>query len=184
MIRCFVAIGMPETARAALARLQASLPLPRKTTPEGFHLTLAFLGDIPEPQAEEAHLALVALRMSGFSFALDGVGLFGGARPRLAYGAVTPEPGLTALQAKVETALRRAGLAPEARRFTPHVTLGRLRGGRIEAERIEAAVAGAAGFRAGPWWVDGFGLWRSDPAPGGRSYEEIAHYPLAGSAEG
>jgi 2'-5' RNA ligase len=92
---------------------------------------------------------------------------------------VAHAPALMALQAKVEVALRRAGIGLEARRFSPHVTLGRLQGGRAEAERIEAAAAAAAGFRAGPWQVDTFGLWRSDPAPGGRVHEEIMRYPLA-----
>lgn len=179
MIRCFAAIGIPARVREDLARLQDGLPLPKPADPEGFHLTLAFLGDIAEPAAEEAHLALAALRAPGFALALEGVALFGGARPRVAYAAVAPAPGLIALQAKVAAALRRAGFALEARRFTPHVTLGRLRGGRAEAERIERAVAGAAGFRAGPWPVEAFGLWRSDPAPGGRIYEEVTRYPLA-----
>lgn len=178
MIRCFVAIALPEEVRDALALLQAGLPLPRPVPAAGFHLTLSFLGDIPEPQAEEAHLALSAIRSPGFEMALSGVGLFGGARPRVAYAAVAPQPALMALQTKVETALRNAGLTPEARRFTPHVTLGRLKGGRGEAERIERAAAGAAGFRAGPWPVAAFGLWRSDPGPEGRIYEEVMRYPL------
>lgn len=183
MIRCFVAIGLPDPVRVELATLQALLPLPRTSLPEGFHLTLAFLGDLPEPQVEEAHLALSALHVPAFEMALQGVALFGGARPRVAYAAVRPAPGLIALHQRVETALRRVGITLEARRFTPHVTLGRLRGRRDEAQRIEAAVAAAAGFCVGPWPVDRFGLWRSDPGPEGRVYTEMADYPLQPAAE-
>lgn len=179
MIRAFVAIGLPDPVRAELASLQALLPLPRRSLSEGFHLTLAFLGDLPEPELDEAHLALAAIHGPAFEMELRGVALFGGDRPRVAYAAVPPAPGLIALQARVETALRRAGIAIEARRFTPHVTLGRLGGRRDEAARIEAAVAEAAGFRAGPWRVDRFGLWRSDPGPDGRVYAEMVDYPLA-----
>ncbi|MDE3078669.1 MAG: RNA 2',3'-cyclic phosphodiesterase [Paracoccaceae bacterium] len=178
MIRAFVAIGLPEAVRAELARLQAVLPLPRRSLPDGFHLTLAFLGDRPEPELDEAHLALSAIRCPAFEMELRGAALFGGDRPRVAYAAVAPAPGLMALHDRVETALRRAGIAIEARRFTPHVTLGRLGGRRDEAARIEAAVAAAAGFRAGPWRVDRFGLWRSDPGPEGRVYAEMVDYPL------
>ncbi len=184
MLRCFVAIGLPAEVQTALARLQAALPLPRPAAAESFHLTLAFLGDIVETAADEAHLALAALRAPGFALTLEGVALFGGAKPRVVYAAVAPQPALMALQAKVEVALRRAGLSPDARRFTPHVTLGRLTGGRAEAARVEAAAAAAAGFRAGPWRVAHFGLWRSDPAPGGRIHAEIMRYPLTAGRAG
>ena len=58
---------------------------------------------------------------------LDGLGLFGGDKPRALYAAVSPEPGLTDLQAEQERLVRRAGVEPERRKFTPHVTLARLR---------------------------------------------------------
>jgi 2'-5' RNA ligase len=177
MIRAFVALPVPTAVRADLARLQAALPLPRPLAPEGFHLTLAFLGDQPEPALEEAHLALAALHPPAFTLTLRGAALFGGDRPRVVYAAVAPDPVLVALQAKVVTALRRAGLAPEARRFTPHVTLGRLRPNRDEAARLQMAVAATVGFAAAPWQGKGFGLWRSDPAVGGRVYTEMVHYP-------
>lgn len=177
MIRAFAAIAVPEAVRADLARLQAVLPLPRPLDPEGFHLTLAFLGEQPELALDEAHLALAALHPPAFTLRVQGAALFGGDRPRVVYAALAAEPALTALQAKVDTALRRAGLEPEARRFTPHVTLGRVRPNRAEVARLEDAVAATAGFTATPWPVDGFGLWRSDPAPGGRSYTEMVRYP-------
>ena len=44
-------------------------------------------------------------------------------------------------------------------------------------ERMERAVAATAGFAPKPWPVKGFGLWRSDPGPGGRVYTEMVHYP-------
>ncbi|MBI1218989.1 MAG: RNA 2',3'-cyclic phosphodiesterase [Rhodobacteraceae bacterium] len=181
MIRVFVALPVPEPVRADLARLQSLLPLPRPLDPEGFHLTLAFLGDLPEPQLDEAHLALGALHPPVFSLAVQGAALFGGDRPRVVYAALVPDPTLITLKAKVETALRRVGLEPEARRFTPHVTLGRVRPNRAEVTRLQDAVAATTGFAAAPWPVEGFGLWRSDPAPGGRGYTEMVHYPPAPS---
>lgn len=178
MIRVFVALPMPEPVRTDLARLQAALPLSRPLNPEGFHLTLAFLGDQPEPMLEEAHLALAALHPAAFTLTVRGAALFGGDRPRVVYAALAPEPALNALQAKVATALRRAGLEPEARRFTPHVTLGRVRPNRDEAVRLERAVAATTGFAASSWPVAGVGLWRSDPGPGGgRVYAEMVRYP-------
>lgn len=178
MIRAFVALAVPPAVGESLARLQAGLPLPRPAAAEGFHLTLAFLGDQPEDLLTEAHHALAAIRAPGFGLQVAGAGLFGGARPHTVFAALAPSAPLMALQAKVEVALRRLGIALEARKFTPHVTLGRLRPNRAETARLEAAVAAAAGFLAPPWPVDGFGLWRSDPAPGGRVYTEVMRYPL------
>lgn len=178
MIRAFVALAVPPPVGDSLARLQAGLPLPRPVAQEGFHLTLSFLGEQPEDLLAEAHHALAAIRVPGFALEVAGAGLFGGDRPHTVFAALAPSAPLAALQAKVDVALRRIGVAPQTRRFTPHVTLGRVRPNRAEAARLAAAVVDAAAFRAPPWPVDGFGLWRSDPGPGGRVYTEMMRYPL------
>lgn len=178
MIRAFVAIPLPDEVRAQLAALSLMLPLPRRVAPENMHLTLAFLGELPEPEVEEAHRAFEDIAAPRFMLALRGVGVFGGGRPRVVHAGTVPEPALDRLHAKVAGAMRRAGLEPEARRFVPHVTLARLKPGEADPVRLEHALLDAAGFAAGPWEVEHFSLYRSQLGRAGPHYEELARYPL------
>ena len=178
MTRAFAAIALPESQREALAALQLMLPLPARVPPENLHLTLVFLGELSDPVLEAVHDGFAALRAAPFALTLAGTGLFGGARPRVAFAGVAPSPELAALQARVETAARRAGAAPEARRFTPHVTLARFAPGRADAPRLEQAVVATAGFRTGPFAVADFVLCGSRLSPRGAQYRDLARYPL------
>jgi 2'-5' RNA ligase len=179
MIRAFLGLDLPDPVRAALAVEQFLLPLPRKVDPASMHLTLVFLGEVTEPALEAAHDAFAALRVAPFSLALQGLGLFGGDRPRAAFAAVAPPcAALMALQARADRAARQAGLAPEGRRFTPHVTLGRFAPPPFaETARLERAVA-ASRFAAGPWDVRGMVLWESRPGANGSRYDALAQYPF------
>ena len=180
-IRAFVAIGLPEEAASALIAAQAGLPAGRAMERETLHLTLAFLGDRPEPEIEDAHYALDAIRASGFALTLAGLGMFEQGRGRTIHAAAVPEPALAFLREKVVQALRGAGLPLERTRFRPHVTIARMNAAPTpdEAERLRAFVARGAGFRAGPFPVRDFALMRSRLGRGGASYEALARYPLA-----
>lgn len=180
MIRAFVALPLPPEVRERLAMAQFLLPLPRKLPPESLHVTLAFLGDTPEPVLEEVHLALSALHLPPVRLALQGFGLFGGDRPRSFHALVVPDAALDHLHARVARACAMAGATPEARRFVPHVTLGRFRANMVDAMRLERAVADGAGFAAGPWIADRVMLFRSDSGADGPHYQELADYPLTG----
>lgn len=181
MIRAFVAIPLPEAIRSALVLQQFLLPLPRKIEPENLHLTLLFLGEVPEPVLEAAHEGFAGIVMPPFRLEIAGLGLFGGDRPRAAWAGVTASAPLERLQAKVERAARVAGIAPERRRFRPHVTLGRFSPPPPEERiRLERAVAGGAASQAGAFDVTRFVLYRSFLGPKGARYEELAEYPLNG----
>lgn len=180
MIRAFIGIDIPAAVRGALTVQQFLLPLPRKVEPETFHLTLVFLGDCPDDALEAAHDGFTALREPAFPLHLQGLGLFGKAKPHTAWAGVAPSPPLLRLQAKVETIARRAGCPIDARKFTPHVALGRFPPPPLaETARLERAVALGAAFRTDPWQVDDLILWRSHRTGKGPLYEVIARYPLA-----
>lgn len=126
MIRLFVAFELPEMLRDRLAALQSGVPGARWTEFDNFHLTLRFIGEVDEPVAADIDLFLEDLRHPPFAFTLEGMGAFGGAKPRALYAGIAPCDPLKRLQAKIETGFQRLGLPPEERKFTPHVTLARL----------------------------------------------------------
>ena len=178
MIRAFLGIALPPEIRGALQVQQFLLPLPRKVEPERLHLTLVFLGDCPEPVLEAAHDGFLALRSPSFPLTLHGFGLFGKDRPHTAWAGVAPSADLAHLQAKVETIARRAGCKVDARRFTPHVTLGRFPPpAPADALRLERAIA-MTPFRAGPWQVTELTLWQSHLGGKSPHYDVLATYPL------
>jgi 2'-5' RNA ligase len=154
------------------------LPVPRPVPQENMHLTLAFLGELPEPVVADIDLALRRVRAPGFALGFAGLGLFGGAKPRVVYAAIAESPALRHLQAKVETAARGAGMAEPPRRYAPHVTLARLAERGVDRTRLERAVAGRTGPVAPPFTVEDFRLYRSRLGGAGASYEELARYPL------
>jgi 2'-5' RNA ligase len=178
VIRAFAALALPEAARFELMLAGQGLPVPRLQPPESLHLTLVFLGELPRRTLEDVDLALGQVRAPRFGLTLAGMGLFGGAKPRIAWVGAAENPALRHLQAKVETAARGAGVELAARRFAPHVTLARLPerlGGR---ERLEAAVAARGGYRLPAFEVEDFRLYRSHLGGEGPLYEELARYPL------
>jgi 2'-5' RNA ligase len=181
MIRAFLALPLPEAARARLAVLQFLLPLPRRTEPVDFHLTLTFLGEQPDPVLQAVHDGMQALRQAPFRLTLRGAGLFGGGRARVAWAGVEPCEPLDRLQAKCDRIARAAGVAVEARRFLPHVTLGRFPPpGPDEALRLERAVAAETGFAGGTVEVAEVVLYQSHPGRTAPRYAPLAHYPLRG----
>lgn len=179
MMRVFLALDLPEATRAALALQQFLLPLPRKVEPEALHVTLVFLGEASPDGLEAVHEAWEGLRLPVLSLQIQGLGLFGGSRPRLCYAGLASNPALMALQAKVETAARRAGAAPEARRFIPHITLGRFAPPPPEASfRLERAVALGAGFALPAFEAREMVLYESLLSGKAPRYSVLARYPL------
>lgn len=177
-MRLFAAIALPDEMRDRLVALQAGLPSGRLTAWENLHLSLAFFGELDGARAEDLHAALGGVRAPGFDLALDGVGAFGGARPRLLFAGIAPAPGLTHLHEKVAQAARGAGVAMPAERYAPHVTLKRLKPGELPARRVARWLEGGAGFFAGPVPVREFALFRSTLGRVAPIYEEIERYRL------
>jgi 2'-5' RNA ligase len=180
MIRAFAAIALPGSVARALSAAQAGLPAGRPVAPENLHLTVAFLGEHPEPVIEDVHLALEGIRAPGFALTLSGTGLFGGERPRVFYARVQPEPALDRLREKVLQAARGAGLRLPRERYSPHVTLARFNSRLRGEEAIEMRdfAARRMGFTAGPFEVGEFLLIRSTLGRNGPVYQELAAYPL------
>src|SRR5262245_48342032 len=128
MIRLFVGVGLPADVRMRLSALCAGVPGARWTPPENFHLTLRFIGEVSEADAEDIHDTLMSVRTKAFDISLAGVGHFESkGQVHTLWAGIEKNPELTALRDRIESALVRFGLEPEERRYTPHVTLARLR---------------------------------------------------------
>jgi 2'-5' RNA ligase len=188
-LRLFVACELPAEMKAALASLQEALrekgaPRLRWVRPEGIHLTLKFLGAVPQEKVTaicEA-LAPTVQGIPPLALSLAEVGTFGDRRgPRVVWVGMEGnlEP-LARLQQRVEKALEPLGFPPERRAFSPHLTLARVPDSMGSDERqplrqlakdIEVPPAPAV-------TIGELSLMRSILGPGGAVYERLAAFPL------
>jgi len=147
VVRAFVAVEINEQVRGALAGVQEDL---RRTgarvgwvKPEQIHLTLVFLGNVFGMQVRELASAMDAIGsgFGAFEYGVEGIGFFGSPRsPRVIWAGVTGGgERLIVLQSLIAEAARRAGVQLEARAFSPHLTIGRVRSRRGADELTSAA---------------------------------------------
>ena len=112
-----------------------------------------------------------------FTVKLDHLGSFGGNNPRALYAGVENNAALVRLQAAHERVLQRCGLAPEGRKFVPHVALARLRG--VSAFEVAQFIAQAGRFMPLEFQVKRFVLFSSKDSVGGGPYLVEQSYRLA-----
>jgi RNA 2',3'-cyclic 3'-phosphodiesterase len=176
MIRLFTGLEIPSDVAETLAMLRGGLPGARWIEPENYHLTLRFIGDIDDGLARDVASVLGQVCRPAFELRLDGLGAFGGRKPRAVYAAAEISPPLVELQAEQERLLRRIGLEPEGRKFTPHVTLARLRDS--SNRQVADYLASRGHFRSRSFPISQFVLFSSKASVGGGPYVVEAGYPL------
>lgn len=176
MHRLFVALPLPQTVCDRLLDAMDGIEGARWQGEEQLHLTLRFAGEIDPPVAEDLAAALSAVRAPAFELAIRGVGHFARkGRPHAVWAALAPSEPLAILQRRVERACRAAGLAPETRKFVPHVTLARL---NASSGPIGGWLADNALLATGPWPVECFALYESRLTAGGSDYARLEDFPL------
>ena len=179
MPRLFTALAVPPEVADALAVYRGGLPGARWIEPADFHVTLRFLGDVERPVAEDFLDLLAETRPRGpLTVTLDGLGVFGGAKPRALYAALHATAELADLQAEQERFARRAGLAPETRKFTPHVTLARLRR-EASPEAVAMALSQGPVFAPLSFTADRVTVYSTRESTGGGPYLVEAEIPFA-----
>lgn len=176
MHRLFIAIRPPEEVRDLLIDAMDDSPALRWVGDQQLHLTLRFIGEVERPVANDVAAALDRLRSARFDLHVTGVGKFEQRNGGALWAAVEPKAPVAALAAKVERALQQAGLEPEHRAFTPHITLARWN--RRDAEAVEAFLRRNGDLRSAPFEVDRFILFESRLSRHGAHYEEIGAFPL------
>lgn len=177
MPRLFTGIELPDYIIDRLALLRGKLPGARWIDPDRYHITLRFAGDIDDATARYFSSALAEIEFGSFSLSFNGLGSFGGNKPRALFAGIKPCEPLARLQKAHERAARLAGLPPEPRNFTPHVTLARLRDTRPQA--LAEYLSYFGGFMAEPFEVDSFVLFSSRAQQGGGPYLQEAIYPFS-----
>jgi RNA 2',3'-cyclic 3'-phosphodiesterase len=178
MPRLFTALEVPASLAPRLAMLRDGLNGAHWVLQENYHITLRFVGDIDEPAAQDFADALAAIEMDSFDVKIAGLGSFGGSKPRVIFAALKPCDALERLAKAHDRAARIAGLPPEPRNFTPHITLARLKNAKAEA--VARYLECFGGFCSEAFPVSRFTLQSARAVHGGGPYVIEGVYPLGG----
>lgn len=190
--RTFVAVAVPDALTPRLRRLQQGLapdmPGAKWVEAPPFHVTLAFLGDVPHAELNDVCKAVgeVCAGFPPLELSLEAVGAFpDGARPRVIWTGVAGAglDGLLRLQAAVAAAVARVGYPTDSRPFHPHVTLAHIKSGKGRgASPVPRDVTHFLDRRrtwtAGPFRVVEAVTFASTLNPDGPVYTALARAPL------
>ncbi len=189
--RLFVALEPPDAVRRRIARAAAELRRAagraeadvRWVAPENLHLTLQFLGGVPEERVPDLSAAIAAAAAGAHPLSLEvtGAGGFPNARrPRVIWlGMRGDVPALAAMVEDLGRRLAPLGFPPEARAYSAHLTLGRARDQR-GAPGLGGALAATAREDGFAWRATEVVLFESRLSPKGPRYEAILRAPLGG----
>ena len=150
MPRLFTALELPERVTSQLALARGGVLGARWLEPENYHITLRFVGDIDARTAHDIAETLGDIRRPAAHVRFEGLSWFGGDKPRAIVAKVNADTALMDLQAEQERRLRRIGVNRETRKYTPHVTLARLRGAPRQRWRTISPRAARYGRRRSP----------------------------------
>ncbi|HEB50303.1 MAG TPA: RNA 2',3'-cyclic phosphodiesterase [Desulfobulbus sp.] len=180
-MRLFVAIDLPAGIREQLAVMSCGLPGARWVGSEHLHLTLRFIGEVDGILFQAIREALARVRGDPFAMQLDGVGYFPPRKkPRVVWVGIRENPDLGRLRNRIESSLVRIGLAPERRKFSPHITLARLN--RTPASRVGRYLEDHALFRSPEFRVERFRLYSSVLGRNGATHTVEQEYLLSSRA--
>jgi RNA 2',3'-cyclic 3'-phosphodiesterase len=176
MPRLFTALEIPRNAAMSLSLLRGGLPGARWIDVENYHVTLRFIGDVDGRTADEIVERLDRIDRPEFQVRLDGIGAFGSKKPHSVWAGVSPSPEMYALQGEIERICQRIGLPPDPRKFTPHVTLARLKSSRVDD--VVHYLSGRGNFQTSIFTVPRFVLLSSRDSVGGGPYLTEEVFPL------
>ncbi|MBI2900018.1 MAG: RNA 2',3'-cyclic phosphodiesterase [Planctomycetes bacterium] len=184
-MRAFLAIPIDDAVRDRIVETQKALQRAdagvRWVARENLHLTLKFLGDVAEPEISRLseRLGLEAQRFPSMDLDLSGVGRFPpGGPPRVVWvGCRGDVSRLVGLAQAVERVATELGFPSEERRFTPHLTIGRVKSPKNQ-ERLLNALAARHDDVFGRARAEHFTLFRSTLTPDGPIYEQVVRFPL------
>ncbi|GCE84885.1 RNA 2',3'-cyclic phosphodiesterase [Komagataeibacter diospyri] len=181
-MRLFVGLELSPALLHAIGELRGGLPDVTWQSPESYHLTLHFIGEVTHPHLlEEIHHGLSAIRATPPALRLGGTGLFTAGRPNgpdTLWIGCAPDDALMMLREKIRKGLNR--MIPTVsernnRHFTPHITIGRME--RPDQTRRQRWLATTVPPTEA-WPIGHFTLFQSIRHADGPFYEPLEHYPL------
>lgn len=185
-MRLFVALELSEAVHAAvrdlIGRLERARADIRWVRPEGMHLTLKFIGEVPEEKLEPIRAALSGVTSpQPVTLEFRELGYFPNERrPRVLWVGIEASDNLAPLAAQIEAALEPLGIEREDRDYVPHLTLGRFKSSkRVDKLQEEIAALPAAEF--GRIETGEFFLFQSKLSPAGAQYTKLELFPFVRS---
>ena len=180
-MRLFVAAEIPSTIRERLAELLKALrevsPQTRWVRPENLHVTLKFIGEVPQTKLAAIRAALAQVRSEqAVMMNFKGLGFFPNEEhPRVLWAGIDASPNLKILAADIEQATETLGIASEQRPFLPHLTLARFESQRLTV-KLRAAIQENAGRDFGSLHTNRFHLIESKLKPSGAEYTTVESF--------
>jgi 2'-5' RNA ligase len=183
MPRLFVAVTLPADVAGRLEDISGGLNGAAWTPSHQYHVTLRFLGEVDESRCEDIRHALHDVRCESFYMDLKGVGHFPHrGHPETLWAGIEATEPLEKLRRRVESALGKAGLPSDGRKFVPHVTLARLKNGASQYLGLYEIEHSLFSVRGVP--VQEFHLYSSRLTPDGAVHTVEESYGLEGLLEG
>jgi 2'-5' RNA ligase len=185
-LRAFIAVPIPDAVVAFLRKVQEQLQSSglnlRWVVTDNIHLTLKFLGDIDRNLVSDVadRMDAAARTIPPFLLKASGVGVFPNRRQArvLWVGMGGDLECLKAIQTTLEAGLESVGFSTEARRFQPHLTIGRSRR-RLDAQTLDASLEPLKAVCSDSFRVDRLQLLRSKLTPAGAIYSRLHTSHLA-----
>lgn len=178
--RCFVAVECGGDELAAKFRevrrvLEATKADIKFVEPENIHLTLKFLGDIEPNLVEQVTRVVEGISFQPFTARIERVGVFPNLRrPRVVWAGITEGASrLEEMWSEVDGKLSRLGFERERRRFSPHITIGRVRSGR-NRDKLVHEISSLSDYVFSDLHVDRVVLKKSVLTPRGPIYTTLA----------
>lgn len=186
-MRLFVALEISSTVREHLAEfvnsLRAVSPQTRWVRPENLHVTLKFIGEVPETKLAPIRTALAQVRSDRpVTLGFRGIGFFPNEKhPRVLWAGIEALPNLKTLVEEIEKSTETLGVPREQRPFSPHLTLARFEPPRVP-EKLREAIQENAGREFGSLRMHQFHLIESKLKPSGAEYTTVESFSFAAEA--
>jgi 2'-5' RNA ligase len=177
--RLFVAVETPAPLAEGLLRIVPAQRGIRPTAVAQLHLTLRFLGEQDDAAAARIEMALREVAAPSSMLQVKGVGRFRSRQGAILWAGLDESAPMLALFDAITAVLERVGIAPEGRRFWPHLTLARCRPD-VPEPILRDWLSTHRDLSLPSWTIDRFVLFESFLDRQGARHDARAVYPLVG----